>query len=280
MAEEKTLTLATTSAITKAVNNSQTMARFVGMLGERQAKQFTSALVSIVTNDSYLQKCEVGSVLRAANAVATMNLPISPSLGMGGVIPYYNSSKGIYEAQVQVYRNGYVELAQRSGQLAALVNEPVHEGELVSCNKFKDEYVFDESKRKSDKIIGYMAYARTITGFEKTIYMTREECYKHAKRYSDTFKKDKGKWKTDFDAMALKTVLRKLIIKYLPKSTEMQAAISYDQATMSGDFDTPTPNYVDNQSSVQPTQETPVEVVNVEAVEVESVNTGVNATEA
>lgn len=272
MAEEKTLTLATTSAITKAVNNNQTMARFVGMLGERQAKQFTSALVSIVTNDPYLQKCEVGSVLRAANAVATMNLPITPSLGMGGVIPYYNNSKGIYEAQVQVYRNGYVELAQRSGQLAALVNEPVHEGELVSCNKFRDEYIFDESKRTSDKIIGYMAYARTITGFEKTIYMTREECYEHAKHYSDTFKKGKGKWKTDFDAMALKTVLRKLIIKYLPKSTEMQAAISYDQATMSGDFDTPTPNYVDNQASEQPAQETPVEVINVEAVEVEDVN--------
>jgi recombination protein RecT len=114
-------------------------------------------------------------------------------------------------------------------------------------NRFRGEYEFDSTQRKSDKVIGYMAYARTITGFEKTVYMTAEQCLVHAKRYSKQFRFGSGLWKDNFDAMALKTVLRLLIKKYLPKSTELLAALDSDQASFTnGEIGNATPQYVDN----------------------------------
>lgn len=161
-------------------------------------------------------------------------------------------------------RDGWVELALRTGQVVALVNEPVYEGELISRNRFRDEYVFDETQRKSNKVVGYMAYIKLTNGFEKTVYITADEAKAHALKYSKTFKKGYGLWKDDFEAMALKTVLKKLIKKYCPKSIEMQRAIVADNASFKGDvenFDNVQPVYADNQ-----------EVVDVPDHEVQEIN--------
>lgn len=244
------------------LNKPSSMARFTSMLGERQAQQFKNALISIVANNPDLQKCSVSSILGAANAIATMNLSITPSLGLAGVLPYKDV------AQVQIFRDGYIELLQRTGLVATLVNEVVREGELVYKNKFRDEYRFDESKRVSDKVIGYMAYVKLTTGFEKTVYMTVDECEAHAKQYSATYRKGFGLWKTKFDDMALKTVLRKLIKKYLPKNTILAAAIVNDQAVFKDDSEDTKPQYVDNAEPTKPCNE----VVDVDAVDVEQPN--------
>ena len=244
------------------LNKPSSMSRFTSMLGERQAQQFKNALISIVANNPDLQKCSVSSILGAANAIATMNLSITPSLGLAGVLPYKDV------AQVQIFRDGYIELLQRTGIVATLVNEIVREGELVYKNKFRDEYQFDESKRVSDKVIGYMAYVKLTTGFEKTVYMTVDECEAHAKQYSATYRKGFGLWKTKFDDMALKTVLRKLIKKYLPKNTILAAAIVNDQAVFKDDSEDTKPQYVDNAEPTKPCNE----VVDVDAVDVEQPN--------
>ena len=84
-------------------------------------------------------------------------------------------------------------------------------------------------------VVGYIAYFKLINGFEKTIYMSKEEMERHAKKYSQSYssKKDwvvKGSlWSTDFDSMAIKTILKKLISKYGIMSIEMQTAISNDK---------------------------------------------------
>lgn len=263
MAEETQLVKCGAAALQTAIEKPKAMERFVGMLGNKQAQQFKNALITIVANNDALAKCDVASILGCASQIATMGLSITPSLGLAGVMPFWSSKKNGYEAQVQIFRDGYVELMLRSGQIAAVANEVVYEGELVSSNRFKDEYVFDSSKRVSDKVIGYMAYARTLFGFEKTVYMTREEVYNHAMKYSDTFKKNKGLWKSDFNAMALKTVLRKLIKKYLPKSTEMQTAMIADQGVFRN-MDDETPYYVDNTNEQKPVEPEQIEVVEVE----------------
>lgn len=247
----------------KSLDRPATIESFKKMLGANGANRFISALISIVGNSDELKKADTKSIILAAGQSAALNLPINPSLGLASVIAYYDKKKGQHVAQFQIQRNGLMELAQRSGKIAKLVNEVVYEGELKSYNRFTDEYDFSGT-RTSDKVIGFMAYAKTTTGFEKTVYMTVDEALKHGQRYSKTFNKEYGMWKTNFEAMALKTVLKKLITKYLPKTEELTLAIESDQASFTqGEIGNATPEYVDN-----PQQK---EVVEVEAIEVDNV---------
>lgn len=230
------------------------------VLGEKK-DAFVTSLVSVVGNDANLQKCNPMSVIYAAMKSVPLGLPIENNLGYSAVIPYGEN------ASFQIMRNGWVELAMRTGQVKNIANEVVYEGELVKQNRFTDEYVFDESKRSSDKVIGYMAYIKLLNGFEKTVYWTVEKCKTHALRYSQTFKRKSGIWVDNFDAMALKTVLKHLIVKYCPKSSELQAAIRDDQTvTNSANVST----YADNTPDEQAQPEAQTETAKAKAEEVKA----------
>lgn len=233
------------SAIKKMLNNESIQKKFADMLGKKSAG-FITSVINVCQNNSMLVNAEANSVVLAAASAAALDLPVNPNLGYAAIIPFYDSKKKCNVAQLQLMRNAWVELCMRTGQVVRIANEPVYDGELVSRNRFTDEYIFDESKRKSDTIIGYMAYAKLVNGFEKTVYWTVEECKAHGLRYSQTFKKGYGLWVDNFSAMSLKSVLKHLIVKYLPKSIELNTAIERDNSSMSGDIDNPQINYVDN----------------------------------
>lgn len=215
---------------------------FADLLGERK-DAFIASVISVVGSDANLQKCNPMSVALAAYKAVPLNLPIEQNMGYAAVIPYGNN------ASFQIMRNGWVELAMRTGQVRHIANEPVYEGELVKKNRFTDNYEFDESKRVPNaKIIGFMAYIQLINGFEKTVYWTDAEVKAHALKYSQAFRKGYGPWKDTYEAMALKTVLKHLIVKYCPKSTELQNAIKEDQ-TVTNENNVST--YADNEPDVQ-----------------------------
>ena len=195
------------------------------VLAEPKAREnFMTSLISVVANDANLQKCKPMSVFHAALKSVPLGLPIESNIGFAAVIPYGDN------ASFQIMRNGWMDLLMRTGQVKLIANEIVYEGQLVKKNRFTGEYVFDEDAKKSDKVIGYMAYVKLVNGFEKTVYWTVEECRAHALRYSQTYKRGGGIWKDNFDAMALKTVLKNLIVKYCPKSAELQRAVRDDQS--------------------------------------------------
>ena len=248
-----------------ALSSESIAKRFSDMLGKR-APGFITSITNVVNNNELLKKADVNSIILAAATAAALDLPINPNLGYAAIIPFKDSKSGSCTATCQIMRSGWVELAQRSGQIVRLANEIVYEGELVSHNRFTDEYVFDETKRVSDKIIGYVAYAKLTNGFEKYVYWDVEKCKQHGLRFSQTFKRGYGLWKDDFNSMALKSVLKHLIVKYLPKSLEMQMAIERDQASLSGDIDNPQVNYVDNGGEI-PVAEEVKDFQEAEAVE-------------
>ena len=93
------------------------------------------------------------------------------------------------------------------------------------------KFVFDEDAKKSDKVIGVMARFDLVNGFSKTIYWSIEEIEEHAKKYSQAYRSSyDSPWKSNFEQMAKKTVLKALLGKYAPKSVAMQTAIKFDQA--------------------------------------------------
>ncbi len=209
------------------------MAKIKDVLGsEKVAAGFVSSVVSIANGSKELRKADPMTVVGAAMVAATLQLPVVPTIGLAYIVPY----KGA--AQFQIGYKGLIELAERSGQFRNIIDEVVYEGQLVRKNRFTGEYVFDEDGRKSDKVIGYMARFDLINGFSKTIFWTIAEVQAHANKFSQAYRSGYNcPWKSDFDAMARKTVLKALFSKYAPKSIQMQNAIAYDQAAVKANED-------------------------------------------
>ena len=230
----------------QTLNAPSVKAKFEEMLGKRSS-QFMTSITSVVQNNSLLQKADVNSIVMGSAIAASMDLPLNANLGYAALVPF-NSKDGCF-AQLQVMVKGWTELFLRSGQCKSIICETVYEGQLVKKNKFTGEYTFDEDAKKSDKIIGFMAYFKLTNGFEKYDYMTIEEVKAHAQRFSQTYRKGTGIWRDHFEAMGQKTVLKRLLTKYAPKSIEMQQMAIFDQSIVNGTIDNmenATPNYADN----------------------------------
>lgn len=238
-------------ALKNALNAPSVKAKFEEMLGKRSS-QFMTSITSVVSNNALLQKADVNSIIMGAAVAASMDLPLHPALGYAALVPF-NSKEGCF-AQLQVMAKGLTELFLRSGQCQSLINTTVYEGQLIKKNKFTGEYVFDEDAKKSDKIIGFVAYFRLLNGFEKYEYMTVQEVKEHAQKFSQTYRKNAGVWRDNFTAMGEKTVLRRLLSKWAPKSLELQKAMIFDQAVVNGDISNvnqATASYVDNGGKVE-----------------------------
>lgn len=235
-----------------ALKTDAVKAKFFEMLGNKSAG-FLTSIMSVVQNNALLQKADINSILLAASEAAALDLPINPNLGFSTIVPYNDTRNHRCVATFQIMRDGWVALCLRTGQFEYIVDEPVYEGELVEKNRFTDTYIFDESKRKSDKIIGYMAAFKLIDGYKKTLFMTIDEVKEHGKKYSQTFRNNKGLWIDAFDAMARKTCLKLLLKKYAPKLIEViSKAVLSDQAAFSGSLDNPQIDYVDNKTTTAP----------------------------
>lgn len=230
-----------------ALNAPSVRQKFEEMLGKRSS-QFMTSITSVVSNNALLQKADVNSIIMGSAVAASMDLPLNANLGYAALVPF-NSKDGCF-AQLQVMVKGWTELFLRSGQCQAIICETVYEGQLVKKNKFTGEYVFDEDAKTSDKIVGFMSYFRLTNGFEKYEYMTIEEIKAHAQKFSQTFRRGSGIWKDHFEEMAKKTVLKRLITKWAPKSIEMQRMAMFDQSVVNGDIndiDNAQAFYADNQ---------------------------------
>lgn len=210
--------------------------KFNEMLGKKAAG-FMSSIIAVANNNKYLAKANPATVIGAAAQAAMLDLPINQSLGFAYIVPYGS------EAQFQLGYKGYIQLAQRSGQYVDIGAKTVYEGELEYENRLLDKFKFGE--RTGDKVIGYLAYFRLTNGFEKMLFMELDEMIAHAKKYSKNYKGGTDKWGlTDFNTMAEKTVLKRLLSKYGPLSIEsiqMSQALSNDGSVISmnkdGDFD-------------------------------------------
>lgn len=196
--------------------------RFNEVLGKR-APAFISSVISAYKATPSLRKCDPASVISAAMVAATLDLPINGNLGFAHIVPYKE------KAQFQMGWKGFVQLAIRTGQYRSMNASVVYDGELVSYNRITGEVTFDLTCKKSNKVIGYVAFFKLVNGFEKFLYMTREETEAHGKRYSKSFSSPDGKWRQDFDAMSLKTVVKMLLGKWGILSVELQRALTADQ---------------------------------------------------
>lgn len=182
---------------------------------------FVASLIDLYASDKNLQQCDPAAIVREALKAAVLQLPIAKSLGFAWIVPY----KGV--PQFQLGYRGYIQLALRTGVYRYINADAVYEGELRGADKLTG-LVDLGGERKSGKVIGYFAYLETVNGFKKAVYWTKEQVTDHAKKFSASFGFKDGAWQMNFDAMAIKTVIRQLISRYGIMSIEMQQALSMD----------------------------------------------------
>lgn len=189
---------------------------------DKGAPAFVTSILSLVKSTPQLAAADPKTVISAAMTAATLKLPINPNLGFAYIVPYKDT------ATFQMGYKGYIQLAMRTGQYKTINASAVYEGQIEDVDFVTGEII--RGKKKSDKVVGYVAYFELINGFSKMVYMTHEEMLHHAMTYSQAYKYDKknGKkssvWTTNFEAMGLKTVLKQLISKYGIMSIDMQGA--------------------------------------------------------
>ncbi len=207
--------------------------RFNDLLGKR-APQFISSIVSLVNSDKNMQQAFYESpmtVIQAGLKAASFDLPVDQNLGYAYIVPFNNFNKDSgtskMEATFILGWKGMHQLAIRTGAYKTINVVDVREGELKSYNRLTEEieieFIEDEDERESKPVIGYVGYYRLVNGTEKTIYMTVKQIENHEKKFRKGKYQGKG-WRDDWDAMARKTVYRRLIGKWGVMSIEYQTS--------------------------------------------------------
>lgn len=205
--------------------------RFDELLGKR-SPQFISSIVSMVNADANMQQAFYEApmtVIQAALKAATFDLPIDQNLGYAYIVPFKNykkdTGKKVMEASFILGWKGMHQLALRTGAYKTINVVDIRDGELKSYNRLTEEvdidFIEDEAERESRPVIGYVGYYRLVNGAEKTIYMSVKAIENHEKKFRKGEYQGKG-WRDDWDAMARKTVYRKLIGKWGVMSIDYQ----------------------------------------------------------
>lgn len=255
MAEQQT-GLSVSKQVKSMINNENVKKKFADVLGQK-APQFLASITNVVSGSAQLQKCDANSIMAAAFVAATYDLPIDSNLGFSAIVPYNNnkwnpqtkSYEEHLEAQFQIMYKGFIQLAIRSGYYKRMNYAVVYQDELKSYNPITGDIVFVEDFSKcslrekgvDETVAGYYARFELVTGYVQELFMSRQSVENHARKYSQAYRSDinkktkKSKWSTDFEAMALKTVIKRLLSKWGILSVDMQRAIQDDQKTYDED---------------------------------------------
>lgn len=168
-----------------------------------------------------LLDCDPQSLMKCIMVAAQLGLEPG-MLGHVYLIPYKR------EAQLIIGYKGMIELVGRSGRIKSIAARAVYENEECAISLgTKPSITHTPMMKRGDKgpCIGYYAVAELKDGGEQFEFMNIDDIDDIKKQSKSA---DNGPWKTHYDEMAKKTVIRRLF-KYLPVSVEMQRAVSLDE---------------------------------------------------
>lgn len=209
------------------------------MTAERMARIATTEMRKVPK----LGQCDPMSFLGAVIQCAQLGLEPGNALGHAYILPFDKREKvgGQWktvrtEAQVIIGYRGMIDLARRSGQIISIDARAVYDGDKFECVLGLDpkiDHVPDwqnAARADASKLRFVYAVAKLKDGGLQFDVMSRAEIEAIRARSKSA---DNGPWVTDFPAMALKTVVRRLF-KFLPVSIEIQQAVGLDEMAEHG----------------------------------------------
>lgn len=236
------------------INSSIMRTKIHQMVGATDSQEFITSITSAVNTNPALAECDPQTIISAALLGQSLHLKPSPQLGYFYMVPFKNKRKGCTEAQFQIGYKGYLQMAIRTNDYVDIDFIEIREGEYKGRNKFTGkpefEFIEDDEVRENLPVVGYMAYFEMKNGYIKRLYWSKAKMEKHADTYSMAFnlktyqKLQEGKipqeemwkyssfWYKNFDEMAKKTMLRQLLSKHALLSTELERAVTSDNAVI------------------------------------------------
>lgn len=187
-------------------------------------ERFTRIVLSAISVNPKLAECTPASFLGAMMTSAQLGLEVNTPLGQAYVLPYNN--KGALEAQFQLGYKGLIDLAYRSGEVEVIQAHVVYENDEFTC-EYGLNPKLTHKPAASDRGEPVKVYAvfKTKSGGYGFEVMSMNDVKKHAAKYSKAYGSNYSPWKTNFEEMAKKTVLKR-VLKYAPlKSDFVRAAV-------------------------------------------------------
>lgn len=215
---------------------------------------FTTSLMELFTSDQSLMQCDPNALMSEAIKAAGLRLPINKQLGQAYILVFNNKDKEtgkiVPTPTLVIGTKGYINLALRTNKYVNINKGTVYEGEFVGYDKVTGALDISGTKT-SDVPVGYFAYFKEKSGFEKIFYMTIDDVCKFAKTFAPTVKfnnkitwqglkelatkqsvESSGGglgWYAGFQDMAEKTALRQLLTKWGELSVDSNIIINADE---------------------------------------------------
>jgi len=209
-----------------AIDRPDIQSRIKARLGSK-AGTFMTSILDLTGEDKSLAMCDPTLVIKECLKAAALDLPVNKNLGFAYVIP--RKEHGVMKPGFQIGYKGFIQLAIRTGQYKHLNAGVVYEGETMVVDRIRGTLTV-EGEATSEKPTGYFCYMELINGFEKAIGWSVEKVMDHGKKFSKSFTSDYSPWKTNTEAMCLKTMILQLVPKYGPMTVEMADALSQDRS--------------------------------------------------
>ena len=228
--------MAVTNSLANRTNEKKTMQQYIKSMEGEIAKalpsvitpeRFTRIVLSALSVNPKLGDCTPQSFLAAMMNSAQLGLEVNTPLGQAYVLPYQN--KGRLEAQLQIGYRGLIELAYRSDEVKIVDANIVYENDEFECEyglepKLKHKPAW---KKRGEPVCVYAYFTTKSGGFGFEV-MSMDDIRAHAEKYSKAYSSGYSPWKTNFEEMAKKTVLKR-VLKYAPMKSDFVRAAVQDE---------------------------------------------------
>lgn len=194
-------------------------------------ERFTRMTLSAISVNPKLAGCTPKSFLGAMMSAAQLGLEPNTPLGQAYLLPYKN--KGVDEVQFQIGYKGLIDLAYRSGEVELVQAQIVYANDTFECEYGltpKLRHVpADHDRGEAVKVYAMFKTKSGGYGFE---VMSMDDVREHAKKYSKAYGSTYSPWSTNFEEMAKKTVLKK-VLKYAPMKSDFVRGLVQDETIKS-----------------------------------------------
>ena len=195
-------------------------------------ERFTRITLSALSANPQLAQTTQNSFLGAMMTAAQLGMEPNTPLGQAYLIPFRN--KGVLECQFQLGYKGLIDLAYRSGEVTTIQAQVVYENDEFEYALGLEPQLkhIPAMSNRGEPIYFYAGFKTKDGGFGFEV-MSVEDVKLHAQKYSKSFNSAYSPWKTNFEEMAKKTVLKK-VLKYAPMKTDFARGLSADETIKHG----------------------------------------------
>ncbi|HIR00510.1 MAG TPA: recombinase RecT [Candidatus Scybalocola faecavium] len=194
-------------------------------------ERFTRMALSALNSTPKLKECSQMSFLGALMNAAQLGLEPNTPLGQAYLIPYRN--KGQMECQFQIGYKGLIDMVYRNEDIQTVQSQCVYENDEFEYELGLEPKLVHKPalKDRGDLILVYALWKSKNGGYGFEV-MSKEDIDAHARKFSQSFGSSYSPWKTNYEEMAKKTVIKKCL-KYAPLKSDFVRAVSNDETIKS-----------------------------------------------